>query len=108
MLQGCGKVSKLAAMPNIYEALVKLMREHWKNHQNAYPQRIELSARDLQSLNAERKLVNETMNFDFLPDWEQNFHGIPVQQADVSSLVDVNGQYIPVNLLTAEDKADSV
>ena len=92
-------------MSNIYESLAKLVREHWKDHQNAYPQRIELSAGDLQALNADRKLVNETMNFDLLPDWELSFLGIPVQQADVSSLIDVNGQVIPVTLIDVVEPA---
>ena len=92
-------------MSNIYESLTRLVREHWKNHQNAYPQCIELSAGDLQALNADRKLVNETMNFDLLPDWEQSFLGIPVQQAAISSMIDVNGQAIPVTLSSAEEAA---
>lgn len=85
-------------MLNIYEALVLLVREHWNNHHNAYPQRIELSASDLQSFHAERKLVIETMSFGFLPDWQEHFLDIPVRQADVSALIDVNGQAIPVIL----------
>lgn len=89
-------------MPNLYDALIAILRDHWKTHQNAYPQRIELSSADMQSLLAERNLVNETMNFKQYPGWEQSFHGVPLQQADVSSVVDVNGQHIPVTLLAPE------
>ncbi|WP_284338067.1 hypothetical protein [Comamonas sp. NoAH] len=89
-------------MPNLYEALIGLLREHWKSHNNAYPQRIELSANDFQALMAERKLVNDTMNFKLTPGWEQSFHGAVVQQADVSCMVDVNGQRIPVTLGSPE------
>ena len=103
VLKVSAKVPKLAAMSNIYESLAKLVREHWKNHSNAYPQRIELSAADWQALNADRKLVNETMNFDLLPDWEHSFLGVPVKQADVSNLFDVNGQAIPVMVMEAVD-----
>lgn len=54
-------------MPNLYEALIAILREHWKNHDNAYPQRIELSSGDMQNLMDARKLVIETMNFTQLP-----------------------------------------
>ena len=95
---GVRKASKLVAMPNLYEALIAMVRDHWKTHDNAYPQRIELSASDMQALLDERKLVNETMNFQLQPGWEQTFHGTPVQLADVSCMVDVNGQRLPVML----------
>lgn len=84
-------------MPNLYDTLIAILREHWKTHDNAYPQRIELSQTDLQALLAERKLVNESMNFKLSVNWEQSFHGVPVQAANVSAVVDINGQYIPVS-----------
>lgn len=86
-------------MPNLYDALIAIVREHWKNHSNAYPQRIELSAADMKTLMDERKLVNESMNFKLTTGWEQSFHGTPVQVADVSCVVDVNGNRIPVTLV---------
>ena len=94
--------SKLGAMPNLYEALIAILREHWKNHDNAYPQRIELSSGDMQNLMDARKLVIETMNFTQTLGWERSFHGVPVQQADVSCVVDINGQRIPVVQGTAD------
>ena len=96
MAQTAVKDSKLGAMPNLYEALIAILREHWKNHDNAYPQRIELSSCDRQNLMDARKLVIETMNFTQNPGWEQSFHGVPVQQADVTCVIDINGQRIPV------------
>lgn len=96
MAQTAVKDSKLGAMPNLYEALIAILREHWKNHDNAYPQRIELSSCDMQNLMDARKLVIETMNFTQTLGWERSFHGVPVQQADVSCVVDINGQRIPV------------
>lgn len=97
--------SKLGAMPNLYEALIAILREHWKNHDNAYPQRIELSSCDMQNLMDARKLVIETMNFTQAPGWEQSFHGVPLQQADVTCVVDMNGQRIPVVHGTADVSA---
>lgn len=95
-------------MPHLYESLLALLREHWKTHNHAYPQRFELTATDLQSLLQERQLVNETMNFKLVPGWEGFFHGTPVQAADTSCMVDVNGQRIPLSMavLDAIKKAD--
>lgn len=90
------KASKLQGMPNLYDTLIAILRDHWKTHNNAYPQRIELSAHDMQVLRDERVLVNDTMNFKLPSGWEAHFHGTPVQAADVSSVIDVNGERIPV------------
>lgn len=89
-------------MPNLYDTLIAILREHWKTHNNAYPQRIELSASDMQVLQAERVLVNENMNFKLNPGWEDSFHGTPVQLADVSCVIDLHGERIPV-MLAATD-----
>ena len=97
--------SKLGAMPNLYEALIAILREHWKNHDNAYPQRIELRSGDMQNLMDARKLVIETMNFTQTLGWERSFHGVPLQQADVTCVVDMNGQRIPVVHGTADVSA---
>ncbi len=67
-------------MPNLYEALIAMVRDHWKSHDNAYPQRIELNASDMQALLDERQLVNESMNFPLQPGWEHIFLGTPVQR----------------------------
>lgn len=85
-------------MPNLYDALIAILRDHWKTHNNAYPQRIELSTHDMQVLLAERQLVNDSMNFKLTPGWETHFHGIPVQAADVSCVVDIHGTHLPVVL----------
>lgn len=88
-------------MPNLYDALIAMLRDHWKTHDNAYPQRIELNASDMQVLLADRQLVNVSMNFKPAPGWETHFHGVPLQEADVSAVVDVHGVHMPV-LLGAE------
>lgn len=87
---------KISAMPNLYDTLIAILREHWKTHNYAYPQRIELSASDLQVLSDERTLVNETMNFKLTDGWEASFHGTPVQLGDVSCVIDLHGAFIPV------------
>lgn len=94
-------------MPNLYDALIAILRDHWKTHNNAYPQRIELSASDRQRLLDERVLVNETMNFQLTPGWEAHFHGTPVQVADVSCVVDIHGVRIPVVLGGPQASDDS-
>lgn len=85
-------------MPNLYDALIAILRDHWKTHSNAYPQRIELSASDRKVLLDERQLVNDSMNFKLPADWEVDFHGTPVVPADVTCVVDIHGERIPVVL----------
>lgn len=94
--QRLNKTSKLGAMPNLYDTLISILRDHWKTHNNAYPQRIELSAYDMKGLLDDRQLVNDSMNFKPNPGWETHFLGTPVQAADVSCVIDVNGERIPV------------
>ena len=89
-------------MPNLYESLLALLREHWKTHSNAYPQRFELTESDLQALLQERQLVNETMNFKLVPGWESYFHGAPVQTGPISCMVDIHGEHIPLTMAVLE------
>lgn len=77
-----------------------MLRDHWSLHQNAYPQRIELSPGDMQTLNTLRQLVNDSMNFRLKEGWEHSFHGVAVQLGETSCMVDVNGQRMPVSLGT--------
>ena len=96
---------KISAMPNLYDTLIAILREHWKTHNNAYPQRIELSASDMQVLSDERALVNETMNFKLTDGWEASFHGTPVQLGDVSCVIDLHGAFIPVVAVHTDEQA---
>lgn len=88
-------------MPNLYDTLIAIMRDHWKTHNNAYPQRIELSAGDMRALLDERQMVNDSMNFKLPPDWQADFHGVQVVAADVSCVVDLHGTRIPVAVAPA-------
>ncbi|MBB2777255.1 UNVERIFIED_ORG: hypothetical protein HNP28_002578 [Comamonas terrigena] len=88
-------------MPNLYDSLVEALRAHWKAHDNAYPSCIELTAADLQALNAERKLINDTMNFKQAYGWEDVFHGAKLQVGATSCLVLASGERVPVALAGA-------
>lgn len=92
-------------MPNLYDTLIAILREHWKTHNYAYPQRIELSASDMQVLSDERALVNETMNFKLTDGWEASFHGTPVQLGDASCVIDLHGVCIPVVAVHTDEQA---
>ena len=89
-------------MSNLYDALIALLQAHWKSHNNAYPLRIELTAGDMQLLNDERRLVNESMNFKQSAGWENHFHGAQLQVGAVSCLVDIDGKAIPVRYATGD------
>ena len=88
-------------MPNLYDSLVEALRVHWKAHDNAYPSCIELTAADLQALNAERKLINDTMNFKQAAGWEDVFHGAPLQVGAANGLVLASGERVPLALAGA-------
>lgn len=43
-------------MSNIYEIAVAAIRDHWKKHDNQYPQKLVMSSAQHQSLMGQRKL----------------------------------------------------
>lgn len=86
-------------MPNIYDAMVAALRDHWKTHDNAYPQRFELSQDAFNTLNETRKTVITTMNYTLRPGWENDFQGVSVVVADGGScMVDKDGNRVPLAL----------
>lgn len=88
-------------MPNLYDSLVEALRAHWKAHDNAYPSCIELTAADLQALNAERKLTHGTTNFKQAEGWEDVLHGAKLQVGPTSCMVLASGERVPVALAGA-------
>ncbi|WP_313571049.1 hypothetical protein [Comamonas terrigena] len=86
-------------MANIYDAMVAALRDHWKAHSNAYPQRFELTQDAFNTLNETRKTVITTMNYAFRPGWENDFLGVPVSVADGGNcMVDKDGNQVPLAL----------
>lgn len=86
-------------MTNIYDAMVAALREHWKAHDNAYPQRFELSQDAFSTLNETRKTVITTMNYTLRPGWENGFQGVPVAVGDGGNcMVDKDGNRLPLAL----------
>lgn len=86
-------------MANIYDAMVAALRDHWKAHDNAYPQRFELAQGAFNALNETRKTVITTMNFTFRPGWENDFLGVPVAVSGAGScMVDKDGNRVPLAL----------
>lgn len=67
-------------MTNIYDSMIGALREHWKANKNAYPQRFELTQSTFDGLLADRRLVNETMNYplNLKNGYEKEFLGVPV------------------------------
>ena len=88
-------------MPDLYDVLLAALRAHWQAHDNVYPQCFELTALDLQQFNAQRQLVNETMNFRQAEGWQREFHGVPLRQADSNNTVSVSGERTPLVTVTA-------
>lgn len=85
-------------MANIYDSMVSLLREHWKAHSNAYPQRFELSANSFKALNEGRELVITNMNYKLRPGWESDFQGVPVVVAEGGNcMVDKDGVRVPLD-----------
>ena len=86
-----------AAMSDMYEQIITAIHDHWKAHDNRYPQAIQLTERSWQELNAMRKLVNESMAFSPKPGWEQSLHGVHIERsADTNAVLDEDGQRWPL------------
>ena len=86
-------------MSNIYDAMVAALRDHWKAHNTAYPQRFELTQDAFNALNETRKTVITTMNYTLRPGWENDFQGVAVAVADVGNfMVDKDGNRLPLPL----------
>ena len=87
-------------MANIYDAMVGALREHWNANSNAYPQRFELMPSSFESLVAERRLVNQSMNFPLIlqkANWEGEFLGVAVQAASEGNvMVAADGTRVPL------------
>ena len=84
-------------MPSLYDSMTSALREHWKAHDNAYPQRFELTASALDALVAHRTLVNKTMNFSLNSEFGKEFLGVPVVVSDAGNvMVAVDGTRVPL------------
>lgn len=84
-------------MVNIYDLMLQALRGHWGAHGNAYPQRFELQAASLESLNALRLTVIQTMNYKELPGWRETFMGVAIApSADVDCMVNAAGERVPL------------
>lgn len=86
-------------MASIYETMTKALQDHWKAHNNEYPQRFELDAQTNKDLVDGRRMVITTMNFKFEPGWETEFQGCDiVVVSDGNFLVDKDGNRVPLAL----------
>ncbi len=87
-------------MQNIYDSMIGTLREHWKTNKNAYPQRFELTQSTFDGLLADRRLVNETMNYplNLKNGYEKEFLGVPVAvSAEGNAMVALDGTRVPLN-----------
>ena len=86
-------------MTDMYDTMVAALREHWKAHDNAYPQRFELTQSTWDALVEQRTLVNKTMNFNQRTALGEDFLGVPmVVSNEGNALVAVDGTRVPLNL----------
>lgn len=84
-------------MADTYENIITAIHEHWKAHDNAYPQAIELTDATWHEVNALRKLINDSMAFSLKPGWEKVLHGVPLESgASVDAVRDIDGQHLPL------------
>lgn len=88
---------RLLAMTNIYDSMTSALREHWKAHENAYPERFELTQSTLNELVAKRELVNTSMNFKMSTAAAKEFLGVPIQvSAEGNVMVAADGTRVPL------------
>ena len=73
------QVRNNTGMPNIYESLVRVIADHWKAHDNKYPQKIILTPAQFDSLGEYRRTGRLALNDDKAADGT-NFLGVPLEQ----------------------------
>ncbi|WPB54969.1 hypothetical protein [Xylophilus sp. GOD-11R] len=80
---------------NIYETLVGALREHWKSHENRYPQRFLLSTEQHRQLVEQRKTGRVALGDAGEPEPDR-FFGTPllVDDASGSTMVTADGQTV--------------
>ena len=74
-------------MSSLYESMTGALREHWKTHNNAYPQRFELTASAHASLVETRELVVTTMNYSNRSALGEDFLGVPIVVSDAGNVM---------------------
>ena len=86
-------------MANLYESMTGALREHWKTHNNAYPQRFELTASAHASLVETRELVVTTMNYSNRTALGEDFLGVPIVVSDAGNvMVAVDGTRVSLSI----------
>jgi hypothetical protein len=84
-------------MANLYESMTSALREHWKTHNNAYPQRFELTASAHAALVENRELVVKSMNYSNRSALGEDFLGVPIVVSDAGNvMVAVDGSVVPL------------
>ena len=84
-------------MANLYESMTGALREHWKTHNNTYPQRFELTASAHAALVENRELVVTTMNYSNRSALGEDFLGVPIVVSDAGNvMVAVDGSVVPL------------
>lgn len=86
-------------MSSLYESMTGALREHWKTHNNAYPQRFELTASAHASLVETRELVVTTMNYSNRTALGEDFLGVPIVVSDAGNvMVAVDGTRVSLSI----------
>ena len=84
-------------MANLYESMTSALREHWKTHNNAYPQRFELTADAHAALVGNRELVVKSMNYSNRSALGEDCLGVPIVVSDAGNvMVAVDGLVVPL------------
>lgn len=84
-------------MPKIYDALVDAIAQHWKAHDNKYPQKIVLTQAQLDDLVEQRRTGRIALNIDTEVERE-TFLGVrlEVDSAGPTMLIAIDGAQVPI------------
>lgn len=84
-------------MSNIYDSLTRAIADHWKAHENRYPQKVILPPAQLEALIALRQTGLRGLGGKALAD-ETTFLGVPLEQdpATAGVLIAHDGSEIPI------------
>lgn len=83
-------------MANLYDSMTQALRTHWKENDNAYPQKYVLTEASLKTLNDLRTLVNSTMGNKERPGWQTEFLGVKIETGDSDHMVSADGSPVPL------------
>ncbi len=82
----------------LYDTMVSAIRAHWSQHDNAYPQCIELDAASLKDFIETRKVVRKGLGSPPSTEAVPTLLGVKLVPGDTNALIAKDGTRVPLGL----------